>query len=130
MTWMDWMIVNFSIEEELALEKKARAVLNNDDERENAELCAQLIKQTHYQQALLAQAVQRIVELESETLDLVLEPPGHGSVSGDDLGNGDSFRSAAIDEVHPPSNRLFSPIALVSDIFARHAKFLTNFFKR
>lgn len=66
MGWADWMVVNLSIEDELQLEREARAVLHHDDRDEVAEICFQLIKQTHYQQILLNQAVGRITELETQ----------------------------------------------------------------
>jgi hypothetical protein len=66
MAWADWMVVNLSLEEQLQLEREARSVLSHDDHDQIAELCAQLIKQTHYQQTLLNQAVGRITELEAE----------------------------------------------------------------
>lgn len=66
MGWADWMVINLTLEDELQLERQARAVLNHDDRDEVAELCFQLIKQTHYQQILLNQAVGRITELETE----------------------------------------------------------------
>jgi len=66
MAWADWMVVNLSLEEQLQLEREARSVLSHDDHDQIAKLCAQLIKQTHYQQTLLNQAVGRITELEAE----------------------------------------------------------------
>jgi hypothetical protein len=66
MAWADWMVVNLSLEEQLQLEREARSVLSYDDHDQIAKLCAQLIKQTHYQQKLLNQAVGRITELEAE----------------------------------------------------------------
>jgi hypothetical protein len=67
MPWADWMVVNLSLEDELQLERQARAILNHDDSDEIAKLCFQLVKQTHYQQKLLSQAVGRITELETES---------------------------------------------------------------
>lgn len=66
MGWADWMVVNMSLEDELQLERQARAILHHDDHAEIAELCFSLIKQTHYQQILLSQAVGRITELETQ----------------------------------------------------------------
>ena len=45
MGWSDWMIFNPSMEEQLALERQARAALSHDNERQVRELCASLIKQ-------------------------------------------------------------------------------------
>lgn len=67
MAWADWMVVDLTLEEQLQLEREARAVLSHDDGEEVARLCFQLIKQTHYQQILLNQAVGRITELETES---------------------------------------------------------------
>ena len=66
MAWADWMVVNLSLEDELQLEREARAILHHDDPEDIAKLCFQLVKQTHYQQKLLNQAVGRITELEAE----------------------------------------------------------------
>lgn len=66
MAWADWMVVNLSLEDELQLEREARAILHHDDPEDIARLCFQLVKQTHYQQKLLSQAVGRITELEAE----------------------------------------------------------------
>lgn len=67
MGWADWMVVNLSLEDELQLERQARAILHHDDHDEIAKLCFSLVKQTHYQQILLNQAVGRITELETES---------------------------------------------------------------
>jgi hypothetical protein len=67
MGWADWMVVDLTLEEQLQLEREARSVLSHDDHTEIAALCAQLVKQTHYQQILLNQAVGRITELEAES---------------------------------------------------------------
>ena len=67
MAWADWMVVSLSLEDELQLEREARAILHHDDPEDIAKLCFQLVKQTHYQQKLLNQAVVRITELETES---------------------------------------------------------------
>jgi len=67
MAWADWMVVNLTLEEQLQLEREARSVLSHDDQEKVAQLCFQLIKQAHYQQILLNQAVGRITELEAES---------------------------------------------------------------
>ena len=67
MAWADWMVVSLSLEDELQLEREARAILHHDDPEDIAKLCFQLVKQTHYQQKLLNQAVGRITELETES---------------------------------------------------------------
>lgn len=65
MGWSDWMVFNPSMEEQLALERQARAALSHDNERQVRELCAALIKQNFAHQSLLKQAVGRIIELET-----------------------------------------------------------------
>jgi len=46
------------------IEQQIRNVHNHGNSKEVVELCASLIKQNHYQQKLLGQAVKRIMELE------------------------------------------------------------------
>lgn len=65
MGWCDWMLYDPSLEDQLATERQARAVLHHDNEQAVRELCASLIKQNHAHQTLLAQAVGRIIELET-----------------------------------------------------------------
>lgn len=62
---MKWMIVDFSIEERLAIETRARSVFTHDNPGEVAHLCSTLIRQNAYQERLLAQATGHIAELES-----------------------------------------------------------------
>ena len=62
---MKWMIVDFSIEERLAIETRARSVLAHDSHDDVARLCSTLIRQNAYQERLLAQATAHIAELES-----------------------------------------------------------------
>ena len=73
MAWADWMVVNLTLEEEFQLEREAQAILHHDDADEIAELCSSLVKQTHYQQILLNQAVGRITELETENFNQELD---------------------------------------------------------
>jgi hypothetical protein len=65
MSWAQWMVVNFSLEEQLTMEKQARAVLSHYDVDQIRKLCASLVKQNQMQQALIKQATGRIIELES-----------------------------------------------------------------
>lgn len=67
MAWADWMVVELSLEDELQLEREARAILSHDDHSEIARLCSTLVKQARYQQILLTQAVDRITELETKS---------------------------------------------------------------
>jgi hypothetical protein len=64
MSWGKWMIVEFSIEEELQIESQARTVLGCNDSKEVARLCSSLVKQNAYYQKLLRQATGHIAELE------------------------------------------------------------------
>lgn len=60
----EWMVVEFSLQEELALEHQARQILGTTDHEEVTKLCAQLARQTAYHQKLMTQAVRYIAELE------------------------------------------------------------------
>lgn len=62
---MKWMIVDFTIEERLAIETRARSVFTHDNPDDVAHLCSTLIRQNAYQERLLAQATGHIAELES-----------------------------------------------------------------
>lgn len=62
---MKWMIVDFTIEERLAIETRARSVFTHDNTDDVARLCSTLIRQNAYQERLLAQATAHIAELES-----------------------------------------------------------------
>ena len=59
------MVVELSLEEQLAIETQARLVLNCPDSREVAKLCSTLIKQNAHQSKLLSQAVNHIARLEA-----------------------------------------------------------------
>ena len=65
------MVVEFSLEEQLAVETQARVALNCPDSKEVAQLCATLIKQNAHQSKLLSQAVRHIARLECSTMYLV-----------------------------------------------------------
>jgi len=66
MSWGDWMVVEFSIEEELQIESQARTVLHCGDTTEVAKLCSSLVKQNAYYSKLLRQATGHIAQLEME----------------------------------------------------------------
>lgn len=74
-SWADWMVIQPSIEQEFKLESEAQAIRADDEHEEIAELCARLSKQNWYQQELIKQATQHIMELEARIacLDLVDE---------------------------------------------------------
>ena len=65
MSWNEWMVFNPSLEEQLTMERQARAALHHDNEQQVRELCASLIKQNFAHQTLLNQAIGRIIELET-----------------------------------------------------------------
>lgn len=66
MSWGDWMVVEFSIEEELQIESQARTVLHCGNATEVARLCSSLVKQNAYYTKLLRQATGHIAQLEME----------------------------------------------------------------
>jgi hypothetical protein len=82
MSWGKWMIVEFSIEEELQIESQSRSVLNCSDTKEVARLCSSLVKQNAYYQKLLRQATGHIAELEMIAL---LEEDAKSQSASDDL---------------------------------------------
>jgi len=64
MSWGQWMVVEFSVEEELRIESQARTVLHCEDHAEIAKLCSSLVKQNAYLSQLVRQATGHIAELE------------------------------------------------------------------
>jgi len=68
---MEWMVVELSLEEQLAVETQARLVLSCPDSKEVARLCSTLIKQNAHQSKLLSQAVNHIAILECSTMYLI-----------------------------------------------------------
>ncbi len=59
------MVVQLSLEEQLALEGQSRLALNCPDSKEVAKLCSTLIKQNAHQAKLIKQAVHHIAALEA-----------------------------------------------------------------
>tara|TARA_Y100001973_G_scaffold46219_1_gene68912 strand:+ start:741 stop:1013 length:273 start_codon:yes stop_codon:yes gene_type:complete len=57
-------------EQELALEMKARDIINSDDKEETARLCATLFKTDWYQKQLLISCFDRISELQAKVICL------------------------------------------------------------
>jgi len=81
MTWGDWMVVEWTIEEELRIESQSRSALMHPDDRDVRSLCASLIKQNAYYNRLLQQATGRIAELETSAFLGQHQPkPTHRSV--------------------------------------------------
>ncbi len=68
---MEWMVVEFRLEEQMEVETQARLVLNCPDSKEVARLCSTLIKQNAHQSKLLSQAVNHIAILECSTMFLI-----------------------------------------------------------
>ena len=64
MSWGQWMMVSWTIEEELQLEAQSRSALHHHDDEAVRNLCASLIKQNAYYTRLLKQATGHIAELE------------------------------------------------------------------
>lgn len=64
MSWGQWMIVEWTLEEELQIEAQARSVLHHHDENQVRELCASLVKQHAYYCKLMQQATGHIAEIE------------------------------------------------------------------
>ena len=60
------MIVSTTLQEELKLEWDARAIVEDEDHKDIAKLCAQLSKQNWYQKKLIEQAVAHVMELEAK----------------------------------------------------------------
>jgi hypothetical protein len=68
MSWGQWMVVEFSVEEELQIENQARSVYRCTDTEQVTRLCSSLVKQNAYYQKLLRQATGHIAELEMVAL--------------------------------------------------------------
>jgi len=66
MGFADWMVVAPSLEQEFQLESDTKAILQDTEHEEIAELCAKLNKQVWYQQQLIIQATDHIRELEAK----------------------------------------------------------------
>ena len=65
MAWNEWMIVERSLEEELALERAVRAVEKITGIETVKGLAVALTRQTWHQQKLLKQAVAHIAEMDA-----------------------------------------------------------------
>ena len=65
MRFGEWMLVEVSPEQQFELEKQARTLLSSPDA---GVMAAALLKQAHYQQQLLQQAVNEIARLELELM--------------------------------------------------------------
>lgn len=68
MTWAKWLIISWSIEEELRIEAQSRAAFTHENADDVRKLCASIIKQNAYQAQLIKQATAYICELELTAL--------------------------------------------------------------
>jgi len=107
MSWGKWMVVEFSIEEELQIESQARSVLQCGDTKEVARLCSSLVKQNAYYQKLLRQATGHIAQL--EMVAILGEDARSQSVS-DDL---DPTRQDDIQDQNPFAEFLLTVLSIV-----------------
>lgn len=60
----DWVVVKITVEEDLALDSRARSILASDDHAAVARLCADLLRAYFMHTRLIQQATRRIAELE------------------------------------------------------------------
>jgi len=82
MSWGDWMMVHWTLEEELQLEAQSRSAFAHNNSDEVRSLCASLIKQNAYYARLLEQATGYIAELEVAALLSNHQPqPPHGKLA-------------------------------------------------
>ena len=65
MRFGEWLLVELSTEQQFELEKQARTLLSSPDA---GIMAAALLRQAHYQQQLLQQAVNEIARLELELM--------------------------------------------------------------
>ena len=64
MSWGQWMIVEWTLEEELHIEAQARSVLHHHDADQVRKLCASLVRQNFYYAKIMQQATGHIAEIE------------------------------------------------------------------
>jgi hypothetical protein len=89
MTWGQWMVVEFSVEEELRLENQCRSAYRCEDIEQLAHLCSSLVKQNAYYTKLVRQATGHIAELEmiitfGDSVKLSSESDDSGQIDQDD----------------------------------------------
>jgi hypothetical protein len=115
MSWGDWMVVEFSIEEELQIESQARTVLHCGNTTEVARLCSSLVKQNAYYTKLLRQATGHIAQLEMEAF--LAENAKSQCASGDS----DQFHQDGTQDQNPFLEPLLTVLSfVVSCVFAVH----------
>lgn len=72
MTWGKWLVISWTIEEELRIEAQSRAAFTHGNHDDVRKLCASLIKQNAHQTQLIKQATAYICELE---LNAIVDKP-------------------------------------------------------
>jgi hypothetical protein len=97
MTWGQWMVVQFSVEEELRIENQSRSALQCQDTEQLAKLCASLVKQNAYYTKLISQATGHIAQLE---MILTFGKPRLQSESDDS------------DQTHPGDTQVRNPFVI------------------
>ena len=65
MAWGAWMVVEHSLEDELAIEKAVRAIEATDDVGQVKQLCMSLTRQNWHYRQMMKQAVMHVAELEA-----------------------------------------------------------------
>jgi len=68
MAWGQWMIVEWTLEEELKIEAQTRIAFTHDDIDGIRKLCASLIRQNAYYERVLRQATGHIAEIETAAM--------------------------------------------------------------
>lgn len=66
MAWGDWLVVRFTVEEELRLEASIRDLAASVEDEAVGRLCGSLLRQVFFYQVLLKQATRHIAMLEME----------------------------------------------------------------
>ena len=65
MAWGAWMVVEHSLEDELAIEKAVRAIEATEDVGQVKQLCMSLTRQNWHYRQMMRQAVKHVAELEA-----------------------------------------------------------------
>lgn len=78
MTWGKWLVISWTIEEELRIEAQSRTAITHENADDVRKLCASMIKQNAYQAQLIKQATAYICELELNAIASKPQPqPTH-----------------------------------------------------
>lgn len=68
MAWGAWMVVEHSLEDELAIEKAVRAIEATEDVGQVKQLCMSLTRQNWHYRQMMKQAVMHVAELEASAV--------------------------------------------------------------